>query len=668
MRLVEPLRPFNKSALYFIVIILTSFIVYSNALFNGFVSDDNLQLLNNPWIKHAKYIPEIFLSNFWGFQGENTSLYRPLPAILYMMIYHICGLKAWGFHLLNILFHTANSIFVFLIASSLFSRTRFPASFSSSGLAFFTAVLFATHPIHTEAVAWAGGMMDVSFTFFFLTSFYSYMRGTGEDRPSKATYLFSVVSFFLAALCKEPALTLPAILAAYDYAYKKEGVPFSHHVKRYIPFAVAAGIYLMLRLNALKGFAPTRVDLGLTLYEYAINILILFGKYLEKLILPINLNFWHVFHPATSLLTWRGIASLIIALAFAGILVISMKKSKTLFLCLLLIAAPLLPALYIPALTQGLENAFTERYLYLPSLGFVLILAYSIGCMKAHKPKWAMPLIATCLVLVGLYASGTIKRNFVWKDSYSLWSDAQRKSPDSAAPYMALGDVFQEKGWIEKAIGQYQAALRLRPNWTPIHISLGDAYAAKGVVDRGIEYYNTALELKPDSTDAHNRLGLAYWKKGLVDQAIEHYQTALRLSPQLQGVHNNLGLAYASKGWIDKAIEEYEEALKADPDSAGVHNNLGNAYESKGWIDRAITHYQEALRLQPDYVDAHNNLGIAFGQKGLLDKAVGHFEIAARLNPKDPDIYRNLAKAYKLKGLPGKAEEYLQKAERAAVP
>ena len=146
-----------------------SFGVYFNALFNGFVSDDNLQLLNNPWIKHLKYIPQILTSNFWGFQGEDTNLYRPLPYVFYTIVYHILGFKAWGFHLLNVLLHTGVSILVFLIGSRLFTKRR--AASTSPLVPFLGAILFATHPVHTEAVTWIGGIMDVSFTFFFLLSF-----------------------------------------------------------------------------------------------------------------------------------------------------------------------------------------------------------------------------------------------------------------------------------------------------------------------------------------------------------------------------------------------------------------------------------------------------------------------------------------------------------------
>jgi tetratricopeptide (TPR) repeat protein len=668
MKPASNFHPFKKKPLYLLSIAAVCFIVYFNALSNGFVSDDNLQLLNNPWIKHAKYIPEIFLNNFWGFQGENTSLYRPLPHIVYMIAYHVFGFKAWGFHLLNILFHTGTSLLVFLVCSSLFPKPRSLAPSPSPIIPVAAAMLFATHPIHTEAVTWIGGIMDVSFSFFFLLSFYFYVKSADNGRLFKIGYLFSVISFFFATLCKEPALTLPAVLVAYDYANRKEGVPLSYYIKGYIPYAIAAGLYFVMRFNALRVFAPMRIDLGLTPYEYGVNIIILFKQYLGKLILPVNLNFWHVFHPATSLATWKGIVSLAIAAAFAAALIITAKKEKLAFLCLILIAVPLLPVLYIPALTQGLENAFTERYLYLPSFGFVLLLVSFLARVKASKPKWTTAMVAILCAVVALYAGGTIRRNVVWRDSYSLWSDAQRKSPESAAPYIALGDVLKEKGWIEKAIDQYQAGLRLRPNWVPIYVSLGGAYVAKGLVDKGIEYYQGALRLKPDSAEAHNDLGLAYWKKDLVDYAIAHYETALRLKPQFQGIHNNLGLAYASKGWIDKAIKEYEEALKSDPNSAGVHNNLGNAYESKGWTDQAIKQYEEALRLQPDYVDAHNNLGIAYGEKGLVDRAIEHFEIAAGLSPKDPEIHVNLANAYKLKGLADKAEEHFWKARRLTPP
>ena len=136
--------------------------------------------------------------------------------IIYMSIYYVLGLNPWGFHLVSVLFHAGVSVMVFIITSRLLRDLRPQARVSSTTPAFMAALLFAAHPIHTEAVAWAAGLPDLSFTFFYLLSFYLYIRSKDSNAPFSIVFFLSIASFFLAALCKEPALTLPLIIAAYD--------------------------------------------------------------------------------------------------------------------------------------------------------------------------------------------------------------------------------------------------------------------------------------------------------------------------------------------------------------------------------------------------------------------------------------------------------------------
>jgi len=189
--------------LLIIIILLISSAVYLNALGNGFVYDDTDQVLKNNWIKDIRFIPEIFSKNVWSFQADHsvTNYYRPMMHLIYMLNYHLFGFAPWGFHLVNILFHAANSVLVFLIlillanwqAGSLVSEQD--STFSSALLysPFIAAILFATHPIHTEAVTWVAGVPELSFTFFYLLSFYFYIRS--EECFNRA-YTVSVISFF----------------------------------------------------------------------------------------------------------------------------------------------------------------------------------------------------------------------------------------------------------------------------------------------------------------------------------------------------------------------------------------------------------------------------------------------------------------------------------------
>ncbi len=572
----------RMTLLYSVVIVLVSSAVYFNALYNGFVFDDRFQILENPWISDMRYIPKVFTSNVWDFdaQPSSSNYYRPLMYLIYMIDYQLFELKPWGFHLVNILFHASASVLVFGVASRLPGRFFSSGSASFPAPAFIAALLFATHPIHTEAVTWVAGLPDVSATFFCLLAIYSYLRAQGA---ADGFYALSVASFFLAAFCKEPALTLPLILAAYDCLFR--GPDRAVSLKRYIPFLAAAGIYLILRFHALQGMAPVKPVVGMGAYEYIINVLPLFALYCEKLLLPVNLSFWRDFHPIRSLFSPGGAGSLLIASACLGLIWLALKKNRGVCFCLILTILPLSPALYIKAIAGC---PFGERYLYFPSVGFVILTAWTFFWAGEHIYKRTIVSAAILLSVLGFYSAETVMRNFDWKDNNTLYADTLRKSGSGEFLIIAVTDTL------------YNANKSLE----------------EGRIDEAIEGFLYALTLKPDYVDAYNKLGIAYEKKG----------------------------------WTDKAIGQLQIAVKLSPSNAGFHTNLGNVLFAKGRTEEAITQYEEALALNNRLVEAHYNLGMAYKDKGLADKAIEHLEIAASLNPADPLIRQGLAQSHALKG------------------
>ncbi len=213
-----------------LILLSVSFAVYFNALAGDFVYDDEIQIVENLWIRDIRNIPAIFFKGVWSFQSETVSnYYRPLMHIVYMLNYHLFGLKAWGFHLVNILIHCGVSVLVFLVIRRLLPEHRALVSPAYLSPPFMAAMLFALHPIHTEAVTWISGLPDVAFTFFYILSFYIYVK---SKAVLSGSYLFSVACFAVAALFKEPALTLPVILLAYDYIFREERAGLTY-VKRY---------------------------------------------------------------------------------------------------------------------------------------------------------------------------------------------------------------------------------------------------------------------------------------------------------------------------------------------------------------------------------------------------------------------------------------------------
>lgn len=603
---------------YCSIIFLAAAAVYGNILPNGFVMDDFFHIHENSWIKFARFTPEIFTTSFWGVDGGKTSFYRPLIYMFFMAAYHLFGLQAWGYHLLNILLHGGASVLVFLLAERFLRSSAAPPGPFPLILPFLAGLLFATHPIHTEPVAWVSGVIDVSYTFFFLLSLILYIQTSEQGRLYGPAHIFSVVAFFLATLCKEPAVTLPAFLLIYDFAFPQKK-PWSSYGWKYLPFFAAVGLYFLLRINALGGFAPARVIVDLTPYQCVINIPVLFSLYLEKLLLPVNLNVWHVFHPVTSLLTVRGSISLLVGLVYIGITLLTLLTFRRAFFCVVLILLPLLPALYIPNLSQGVENAFAERYLYLPSAGFVLLVIFFLHWLMVKKPRSVPFVVACCAAMILFYSFVTVNRNPDWKDMRTLWTDAAEKSPESATPRAALGDDYRLKGMYEKALEQYTMILQKYPDHAGNLASIALTYAAMNQIDKAIEYYEKALRAGPQ----HN-----------VEEA---------------NILSNLGVAYTRKGEVNKAIGYFQQSVNVNPQFAQAHNNLGLSLSSSGQQDKAIDAFKRAITLKPDIVDAYVNLGIAYGRKGSIDQAIEQFQAALELAPDNPVARQNLARAQELK-------------------
>jgi len=557
------------------VILLISFFAYSNALSNGFVYDDVPTIQENYWIQDFKYIPEIFSSNVWAFYGRSGKYYRPMMHTIYTFNYHVFGPDPWGFHLVNILFHAASSILIFLIASVIVKEARPSASSSFLLSPFFAAILFATHPVHTEAVTWISGTPDVSFTAFYLLSLYLYIRSGAR---LGGAYALSLLSFFIATLCKEPALTLPLVLIAYDHVFREEKMPIAVRVMRYVPFLAVAGIYFAMRIHALGGFAPQTAHRELGLYDAVINVFPLLSGYLGKLLLPINLNVYHVLHPVTSILEKKAILSLVAVASFVMLTIIASKKNKALFFSLLLVIVPLLPALYIPWLGK---NSFAERYLYLPSCGFVISLSLLIEWTKVKMPERIAGTTAFLAVLAGLYFAGTLMRNPAWRDEYTLWTDTVQKSPESAVAQSNLGLVLIERRQYDKAIEHIQIAEDLEPANPKFHNNLGVAYTETGATDKAIEQYEIALRLDPNNEKAHYGLGIVYSDRGQLDAALIHLQTASSLNPRDAGVQYYLGNVFLKKGLIDIAIEHFKAAATLNPSQKEFLDALAEAYDQK---------------------------------------------------------------------------------------
>ncbi|GBU23908.1 tetratricopeptide repeat protein [Fibrobacteria bacterium R8-3-H12] len=224
------------------------------------------------------------------------------------------------------------------------------------------------------------------------------------------------------------------------------------------------------------------------------------------------------------------------------------------------------------------------------------------------------------------------------------------KKPKDAVAYYKRGYAYYEKGKIDKAISDFNEAMRLDPSLARTYCYIGDGYFDDGDYYKAISYYTKAIRLNPNYAEAYHNRGIAYDRKRDPDKAISDSTEAIRLDPNLAEAYHNRGIAYDRKGDTDKAIADFNEAARLDPNLAKTYYDKGDGYFDDGDYYEAISYYTEAIRLNPNYAYAYNNRGIAYNRKRDPDKAIADFNEAIRLDPNYAYAYNNRGVAYDRKG------------------
>ena len=274
------------------LLILLAVLCYGNSLFNGFVYDDEQQILQNPYVKSWHYLPQIFSTTVWSFVGAagTTNYYRPLMTFTFLALWQIFKDLPFGFHLFNVTLNAAVVVLVFAAGRRLFRDRR---------VAWLAAALFAIHPVHTEVVDWIAAVPELEVTLFVLLTFWLF---TQLDRGSWKFHLATVASFALAVLCKEPALMFAPLAIAFEHFVRPDnrGTSLVAKMTRYAPLCLVAAAYLLLRVALFGKLAPVLQHPKLTWPQAIYSGFALVAGYTKYLFWPAPLSAFHVFHSSVS--------------------------------------------------------------------------------------------------------------------------------------------------------------------------------------------------------------------------------------------------------------------------------------------------------------------------------------------------------------------------------
>jgi tetratricopeptide (TPR) repeat protein len=575
----------RERLLFAAVIVLVVLVTYLNSIRNGFVYDDSMLVVEN---RYEETRP--LLSPFIG--ALSGGAYRPLRDVSHAIDRLIWKQDPMGHHITNVLIHALAAVVVFQIGLCIFREVMPEGRESAVWPAFLAAIFFGIHPIQTECVSWISGRRDILCGLFYLAGLLMFIRYYLSGRKYYIAAI--VVCYVLSLSSKEMGVTLPLALILYEYFFmrKREGLAQSKSRMKYIyvSLLVVAVVFSMLTLDVSTG--QKRATLyGNSRYLTSLGMAKVMVEYIKLLIFPIDLCAEHMISIPKTIREPAVLGSLLIAAAIVVISAVSFKKNKIVSFCILWFFITLLP---VSNVIVPVGNMMAERYMYIPSVGFCLLLGGLIW--RVRRKRVAVALVS---VLIISYSCLTIIRNRDWKDTFTLWDKTARQSPGSTRPLY----------------------------------NLANAYARRDMYDMAIVRYRELISINPYRALYHNNLGHVYDEKGLREEAREQFEIAARLAPLSGTVHNNLGLMYRKRGKDREAIREFRKAISLEPGNGRFHYDLAVTYEREGKIRESLYHYGEAVALDPSNVQALNNLGCIYFKIGMFDEAKSSWEKVLEINP-----------------------------------
>lgn len=551
----------KEKLIHILVVAVFGALFYVNSLGNFFVWNDWTLIIENFLIKDWRNLPEIFSSAFWKpLLGEPFQIYRPLLSLSFMADYAVWHLNPWGYHLTNTLLHILNSLLIYFLA-----RIYVPAV-----PALMATLIFAVHPIHTEAVTYISGRGELIMTFFLLSGVLVFLKS--EKHRSWPLYLVSLPLFFLALLTKETAVIFPLLLLAADvtaFPSSWQSDP-SRRLARQIGPLLVLGAFYSLR-NVLVGITSVYPLVVTDFIRHLLLTLKAVPLYLGLLLFPWNIHFLHPLRPSSpfDLQIVLGFLSLVGAgwwLRYAA-----RSGNHAVRFALLWFLVGLAPLVYF----IGLNVPLLEGWTYLSSLGFVLLAALGLDALKRWTSTAAPLLLA--LWIAAVLGGVTFYRNRDWKDDMQISLNTVAASPDDPVTLRLLGNAYFRQGKTPEAEKTFQKGISLSPGEPRLHESLGRLYSFLGKGGEALASYQRMRELRPQDPYSYWRIARFYLEKRDFAEAEKYFAEAAGRFPYSSELRNDLAQVYYLQGKLDEARSELEAALRISPYSPILKENLERA-------------------------------------------------------------------------------------------
>jgi tetratricopeptide (TPR) repeat protein len=626
-----------------LVLAAGTFALYWPITHDGFTNfDDDGYITQNSHVTDGLTWPGII----WAFKSGYAANWHPLTWISHMLDCQLFGLHPAGHHFMNLLFHTVNTLLLFILLNRMTGAVW---------RSVFVAALFAWHPMHVESVAWAAERKDVLSAFFWmltLIAYDGYAKGQSLHKTSCAitNYIFALFFFGCGLMSKPMVVTLPFVLLLLDFwplERFKPSTARSLAVEK-IPFLGLAFIgsvvtYCVQKTGGAVSGDPLsfRIENALWAYE----------RYIAKLFLPTDLAVVYPF-ATYSLLVPAITAAFVLVICSVAFVVLS-RKLPYFFTGWFWFLGTLVPVIGI---IQVGSASMADRYSYLPSIGLFILVTWGLADFFSSAQGTRLLGIGAVAALAACIALTSIQIGY-WHSSITLFSHAREVTTDNYVADACLGQALDVVGDETNALAYCQEAVKLNPDYPPGQFFLGTVLWKLGDTKDAFGCLNKAAQVAPRDPGFQYNLGKFLLEHGFPDKAILQFNAALKDNPDFPEGHNALGKAFLKQGKLQQAAGELSQAVTLEPNNAQFHYDLGTVQLAASQSVQATAEFTEAVRLEPDFADAQENLAVALAGQGKLPEAITHFSKVVQLRPNDPEAYFNLGFAYLNNHQPDKATE-----------
>ncbi len=650
-------------------LLLFSAVLYALTITYDFALDDAIYITQNDFTKQGfAGLPDILtkesMVGFWGQQKDLVvgGRYRPIALATYAINHAMFGLSPGFEHFINILLYGITALLLYYLMMMFFPADQKKPWYLQLG--FVISMIYVVHPLHVEVVANIAQRMALfSFLFSILTTIFAIKL---VEKGGIRNLIFLVLSFLLALFSKEDAITFLAVVPLSLYFFSK--AKLQDYARILGGMGLATFAFLMVRYQVIGYFLGSGEKVTELLNdpfleanptEKFATIFYTLGLYLKLMIFPHPLT--HDYYPKQipiiGFSDWRAIVSLVLygILGLIALIGIAKKHVVAYGIAFFVITLSVVSNLLFPV-----GSFMNERFVYMPSLGFAIILGYFLVRWLPSK----IPALAnnrkTLSILVGLivfaYSARTLARVPAWKDNFTLFTTDVKTSTNSSKCNTSAGGSL------------LKAASKTR-----------DKKKKASMQQDAIKYLKRGLDIYPDNKDSWLLLGNAYYDINKdYTKTFDAYMHLLEVNPDHTKVHGNISImcekatdqkdTKAIASFLEKVIKEYS------PTNPKPYDELGTLYARKmNRLDDGIRMLEKAVELDPSMSGTLQDLGIAYGMKAqsagdntqkqqLLQKSLEHSLAAKELEPNNAKVLLNLGITYANMGNEKQSEFYMNRA------